>query len=222
MDDGKVNVMSVAMQTGVHSALDRALEDQVAVVIAGRPGMFSAGFDLTVMSSDGRAKYDMVMGGLRLAERVFTFPLPVVMACTGHAVAMGLFLLLAGDYRLGADGSILLAANEVSRGMNVPRSAIEIMRQRITPSALDRVVSLADPVPPDAAVACGVLDQLVAPGVVVESAMARAAELATLDLVAHRTTKMRLRAGAVEALRRALDEDDRELAVRTGVFQARA
>ena len=94
MDDGKVNVMSSAMQAELHAALDRAEADGAVVVLTGRPGVFSAGFDLTVLRAGGDEAPAMVRGGFELAYRVLSFPLPVVVACTGHAIAMGTFLLL--------------------------------------------------------------------------------------------------------------------------------
>jgi len=216
MDDGKVNVMSVDMQDQIHRALDVAEQDGVAVVLKGREGIFSAGFDLRVMSGSASEKLAMVMGGLRLAERVFSFPGPVVMACTGHAIAMGAFLLLCGDYRLGVDGPYRLVANEVALGMYVPRTCVEIMRHRLIPAALDRAVGLAEEFSGEKALACGFLDELADPGEVDDVAMIRAETFAALDREAHRVSKMRARAGAIEAVHRALAEDDRNLASRLG------
>jgi enoyl-CoA hydratase len=96
LDDGKVNVMSLKMLAAVNDALDQALWDQAVVVIAGRPGVFSAGFDLPVLRAGGAESAEMVRRGFVLAERLLSFPLPVVIACTGHALAMGAFLVLFG------------------------------------------------------------------------------------------------------------------------------
>ena len=104
MDDGKANVMSPAMQRDLHGALDRAESDDAIVVLVGREGVFSGGFDLNVLREGGRAADDMVQGGFELSLRMRSFPKPIVVACTGHAVAMGAFLLLSGDTRVGATG----------------------------------------------------------------------------------------------------------------------
>src|SRR5262245_27071908 len=101
LDDGKVNALSPAMQSQINRALDQAVGDRATVVLTGRPGVWSAGFDLGVLRSGGPAALDMVRSGFALAERLLAFPQPVVIACSGHAVAMGLFLLLSGDYRIG-------------------------------------------------------------------------------------------------------------------------
>src|SRR5262245_55828281 len=102
MDDGKVNALSPAMLAAVDEALDAAQQsDAMAVVLAGRPGRFSAGFDLGVLTAGGPDAEHMLRAGFELAERLLSFPRPVVIACTGHAVAMGSFLVCAGDYRVG-------------------------------------------------------------------------------------------------------------------------
>jgi enoyl-CoA hydratase len=212
MDDGKVNVLSSAMQGELHAALDRAAADAAVVVLAGREGVFSAGFDLRALSAGGADAVDMVTGGFELAARLLAFPSPVVVACTGHAVAMGAFLLLSGDYRVGADGPFRVTANEVAIGLTLPAAAAEVMRQRLTPAAFNRAALLAEVFDPGEAVAAGFLDRLVEPGRVVAEARARAEMLTLLDRSAHASTKLRTRHASLESLRRAIDADKAELA----------
>src|SRR4029450_11523443 len=114
MDDGKVNVMSLRMIATLNAALDRAEAERAVVLVTGREGVFSAGFDLPVLRAGGPDAVALVRAGFELAARMLAFPTPVVIACTGHAVAMGAFLLLSGDYRIGASGTYKLAANEVA------------------------------------------------------------------------------------------------------------
>jgi enoyl-CoA hydratase len=207
MDDHKVNVMSLAMQQDIHTGLDRAQADRVSVVISGRSGVFSAGFDLGVLRGGGPEAAAMLSGGFELCERLLTFPTPVVMACTGHAVAMGLFLLLSGDYRVGASGDYKLTANEVAIGLTVPRAAVEILRQRVAPSHLGRVAILAEPYSPSNALEAGLLDQVVEASVVVASAQSAAALTAALDFDAHAASKLRIRQETLNALRAAIEAD---------------
>jgi enoyl-CoA hydratase len=208
LDDGKVNVLSPAMQAAVHDALDRAEADGSVVVLAGREGIFSAGFDLGILGGAGEDGTAMVLGGFELAARLLAFPTPVVIACTGHAVAMGAFLLLSGDYRVGAAGPYTLRANEVAIGMTVPHVAVEVLRQRLTPAAFVRAATLAEPFAPDAAaVAAGFLDRVVDPRDVLLMAQDAAAALATLDLAAHAATKQRVREPALAAVRSAIERD---------------
>src|SRR5579863_5259475 len=98
MDDGKVNALSPAMLAELAAAFDQAATDNAVVVLAGRDGIFSAGFDLRVLTGGGPDAVPMLQAGFRLAERMLSFPAPVVIACTGHAIAMGVFLVLSADY----------------------------------------------------------------------------------------------------------------------------
>jgi enoyl-CoA hydratase/carnithine racemase len=205
MDDGKVNVLSPAMQAELNAALDRAEADQAVVLLSGRPGVFSAGFDLAVLQSQGDEASAMVSGGFELSLRLLGFPRPVVVACTGHAIAMGSFLLLSGDYRLGADGPYKIRANEVAIGLEIPQAAIEICRQRMTPAFLTRALLLAEVFSPADCVAGGYLDQVVPAGELAGAAHSLATALAGLDPSAHAASKRRLRAELLPALRDAIE-----------------
>jgi enoyl-CoA hydratase len=211
MDDGKVNVLSPAMQTAVNEALDRAEADVLAgvvkaIVLAGNAKVFSAGFDLGVFNSgDAEAALGMLAGGFELSIRTLTFPAPVIMAATGPAIAMGSFLLLSGDVRIGSPRS-RCQANEVAIGMTLPISAIEIMRMRLTRAAFQRAVSMAATFSGDDAVAGGWLDEVVEP----ENVLARAADVAaeaaaTLNTRAHVASKVKARDDALTAIRAGID-----------------
>ena len=161
MDDGKRNVLSLQMFAELSGALDRAEADRVAVVLAGRAGTFSAGFDLRTLGAGGPDAYRMVRTGFELAERMLAFPTPIVVACTGDARAMGAFLLLSADYRLGATGAYTIQANEVAIGITMPFFGVEICRQRLTPAHFQRAVINAEAFPAEDAVHAGFLDHLV-------------------------------------------------------------
>jgi enoyl-CoA hydratase len=208
MDDGKVNVLTLAMLAELDAALNRAAADRAVVVLTGRDRVFSAGFDLAVLRVGGAEAADLLRAGFDLAARLLAFPTPVLVACPGHAVAMGAFLVLSGDYRIGAGGPYKLTANEVAIGMTMPRAAVEICRQRLTPACFSRAVVLAEVFPPENAVAAGFLDRVVPAAELAEAAAATAAELARLDLDAHAATKLRARHRAATALREAIDADD--------------
>ena len=214
MDDGKVNVLSLRMITEINQALDRALHDAAVVVLAGRPRVFSAGFDLPVIRAGGPAATSMLHAGFELAERVLAYPRPVVIACTGHAVAMGAFLLLSGDYRVGAAGQYKITANEVAIGLTMPRAAVEICRQRLTPGHFNRATILAESFGPDSAVAAGFLDRACEPADFWDTVHRITAELATLDLDAHKATKLRARKAALAAVHDAIAADYAALAQR--------
>ena len=207
IDDGKVNVLSLPLLTELNAALDRAEQDQAVVILAGRQGVFSAGFDLPVLRAGGPDALAMLRAGFETAARLLAFPRPVVIACTGHAVAMGVFLLLSGDFRVGATGPFKITANEVAIGVTMPRAAVEICRQRLTPAYFHRAVVLAETFSPADAVAAGFLDRTVEASEVHEVARGVAAQLAALDMDAHAATKRRARGRALDAIRAAIDMD---------------
>src|ERR1700730_12827466 len=134
MDDGKVNAFSVPMLRAIHAAFDRAERDRAVLVLTGREGCFSAGFDLNVFARGGEEILEMLTLGATLAERILSFPTPVVGACTGHALPAGAFLLLSSDCRVVVEGPFRIGLNEVRIGMTVPWFAIEIARQRLHPA----------------------------------------------------------------------------------------
>ena len=211
MDDGKVNVLSPQMLDELQGALDRAEQEAGVVVLTGRDGRFSGGFDLAILQGGDKAAIDMLDAGFALAERLLRFPKPVVAACNGHAIAMAAFLLNSVDYRVGAKGAYRITANEVAIGLTMPRAAVEICRQRLTPAHLHRAVSLAEVYSPAGAAEAGFLDEVVEPSGLAATARARAALLLTLDPAAHAATKLRTRQQALGAVGAARAADNAEL-----------
>src|SRR3954471_3566330 len=197
IDDGKANAYSHEVLSSVHDALDEAEKDATAVLIAGRPGRFSAGFDLSVMTSGVEPMGSLVTERAELLLRVFTFPMPVVMACTGHALAAGGLMLLVGDRRIGAEGPFKIGLNEVAIGMPLPIFAVELARYRMPPSALDDVV-LGEVADPARAIATGFLDRVVGLEDVVKEATAEARRLAALRIGAVSRTKENVRSAIAE------------------------
>ena len=208
MDDGKMNALSLDMFRQLSDALARAEADRAVIVLRGREGVFSAGFDLRTLRAGGPDAYAMVRAGFELAERMLAFPRPIVVACTGHAIAMGAFLLLSGDYRLGASGAFKVGANEVAIGITMPFFGVEICRQRLAPAHFHRAVINAEIYTPEDAVAAGFLDRVVPASALEDAARTVAGELARLDQTAHAATKLRARAGALDAIRAAIEADD--------------
>jgi enoyl-CoA hydratase/carnithine racemase len=207
MDDGKVNALSPDMLAEVGTALDRATADEAVVLLTGRPGVLSAGFDLKVLRAGGPQAVAMFRSGFELAARMLAHPRPVVIACTGHAIAMGAFLLLSGDYRIGVAGPYRITANEVAIGITLPRAAAEICRQRLTPAAFNRATVLSDVFGPVDAVQAGFLDRVVGEPELADAAMHMAEQVRELDMAAHAATKLRARASALSAITAAITED---------------
>ena len=164
MDDGKANALSLPMQAELNAALDRALSEKAILVLTGRKNTFSAGFDLPTVVGGGGNAVNMFVGGFRLAERLLSYPSPIVAAVNGHAMAMGLFLAACADYAIGVDGVYKIVANEVAIGITMPRSALEICRQRLAPAHFNRAMLTSETYTPAAAIAAGFLDRVVPEG----------------------------------------------------------
>lgn len=207
MDDGKRNALSSEMFAELNAAFDRALAEKVPVILTGRPETFSAGFDLKVMMAGGAPAASMVLSGFELGERLMQFPTPVVVACNGNAIAMGAFLLLSSDYRIGTAGPYRVVANEVALGITMPYFAIEICRQRLTPQHFNRAVNNSEPYDPEDAVVAGWLDRVVPAAETMSTARSTIAGLMKLNAAAHAATKLRLRAVTLKAIRTAIEAD---------------
>jgi enoyl-CoA hydratase len=206
MDDGKVNVIGPAMQQALNEAIDNADRDDVgALVIAGNHRVFSGGFDLKVLTSgEAQPAIDMLRGGFELSYRLLSYPKPVVMACTGHAIAMGAFLLSSGDHRIAAH-AYNIQANEVAIGMTIPYAALEILKLRLTRSAYQQAAGLAKTFFGETALAAGFIDEMVMPEMVISRAEEAAGEFAGLHQHAHAATKLRARAESLKAIRAGID-----------------
>ncbi|MFY2860019.1 crotonase/enoyl-CoA hydratase family protein [Mycobacterium sp. THU-M104] len=206
MDDGKVNALGPTMQQALAEAIDRAEQENAgAVVIAGNERVFSGGFDLKILTSgEVRPAIDMLRGGFELAYRLLSHPKPVVMACTGPAIAMGAFLLTSGDHRVAAH-ACNIQANEVAIGMTIPYAALEIMKLRLTPAAYQQATGLAKTFFGETAVAAGFVDEIVLPEMVLNRAEEAAREFTGLHQHAHAATKLRARADALTAIRAGID-----------------
>jgi enoyl-CoA hydratase len=210
MDDGKVNALSPAMLEELASALDRAEVDGAVVVLTGRGQILSAGFDLKSLPEHPR---EMLSGGARLAERLLSFPQPVVAACNGNAIAMAAFILLSCDIRIGVRGDFRIGLNEAAIGLTVPWFGISLARHRLARPYADRCVVTAAMLDPEEAVRAGFLDRLVGAEELMPAALATAAELRQLNMDAHRATKLRVRADLLEGVRdgiERIESPDRE------------
>ena len=207
MDDGKVNIMSIAMLQALHDAFEKAFQESSAIVLTGREGVFSAGFDLTVFTQGAKALLSMLTLGARLAERVMSSPVPVITACNGNCLPMGAFLMLSADYRIGALGDAKIGLNEVEIGLTMPQFAIEIARHRLTPSYFNRSVITAEMFNPIQAIEAGFLDEVVEVKNLLPKSLNVAARLAGLNKKAFRETKMKARSNSLDALREAIESE---------------
>lgn len=201
IDDGKRNALSPQVLRGINKALDRAESDHAIVIMTGRESVFSAGFDLHVMKRGGLEALRMLRAGYALTARVMAYPYPVIAACNGHALAMGVFLMLSADYVIGSRGDFKIAANEVAIGLTMPRVASAMLHHRLHPAAFQRAVTLSEYFDAESALSAGFFDELVDPVDLIPRAEARAKELRELDQRAHTASKRRIRAALIRKIR---------------------
>jgi enoyl-CoA hydratase len=208
MDDGKVNAFSLEMLSALHEAFDRAEHDGAVVLLRGRDGYFSAGFDLQVFAGgDAERIVEMLRLGATLTQRIMSFPAPVLIASDGHAVAAGAFMLMAADVRIGVDGEFRVGLNEVQIGLTMPQFVIELARQRLHPGHLAHAVIDAAMYTPREAVHVGYLDKVVPAAELGEAAQREAERLAGLNRVAHAATKQRVRSPSLAAIGAAIEDE---------------
>lgn len=206
-DDGKANVVGPATLEAFRAHLARASDEARAVVLVGREGKFSAGFDLSVMTSSDEAMRNLVSDGAELLCEMYEYPLPIVAACTGHALAMGALLLLASDFRVGAQGPFKIGLTEVAIGMPLPIFVIEFGKDRLLPTAFTRATLGAEIFDADGAAEIGYLDAAVPVDRVVDEAMDRARTLAGYRTGAYARSKRLAHEGVCARVRATLAED---------------
>lgn len=207
LDDGRANAVSPAVAAALAAALDRAEREAGAVVLTGRPGRFSAGFDLAVMTGGIEGMRALVQAGAELALRMFGFPRPLVIACTGHALAAGAVFLCSADLRLGAQGPFKIGLNEVAIQLPLPVFALELARARLATRWFTRSVSQAHIFDPAGACEAGYLDEVAPAETLLDAALQRAGVLAALPDPAFRLTKERERGALIAAVRATLVAD---------------
>ena len=203
-DDGKANAVGYALIEALNDGLDRASDEAESLVIAGREGMFSAGFDLQEIGKGAAAAGALVDRGARLLLRLFSHPQPVVAAATGHAIAAGAFMLLASDSRLAAEGSYKFGLNETAIGMALPVFGIQLARARLASQHLTQAVTQATLYDAAGAQAVGFVDRVLPAQALYQAAIEEAARLGELDRAAYAANKLAWRQPYIDAIRASL------------------
>ena len=207
LSNGKVNAISPEVISAFNAALDQAEKDRAVVIITGQPGILSGGYDLKVMTASPEQAIELVRQGSSLARRLLSHPFPVVIACPGHAVAKGAFLLLSVDYRIGVEGPFSIGLNEVQIGMTMHHAGIELARDRLRKSAFHRSVINGEMFNPVSAVEAGFLDQVVKPEALLDTAREVARQLKKINMKAHKNTKLKVRKELLDTLEKAIELD---------------
>ena len=207
LNNGKVNAVSHALIAEFNAGLDQAEQAKAIVIVTGQPGILSGGYDLKVMMSSPQNAVDLVTAGSTLARRMLAHPQPIIVACPGHAVAKGAFMLLSADYRIGVEGNFNIGLNEVQIGMTMHHVGIELARERLTKPAFQRSVINAEMFNPQTAIAAGFLDRVVAADQLMIAANEHAQVLKKINLTAHKNTKLKVRKAFLELLDQSIATD---------------
>ena len=211
LNNGKVNAISPDVIVAFNAALDQAVQDRAVVIITGQPGILSGGYDLKVMTSSPQNAVVLVTAGSTLARRMLAHPYPIIVACPGHAIAKGAFILLSADYRIGVEGPFNIGLNEVQIGMTMHHAGIELARDRLRRSAFHRSVINGEIFNPEGAMDAGFLDKVVPAEQLMATAVAAAQQLKKINMTAHKNTKLKVRKAFLETLDKAIELDQQHL-----------
>ncbi len=207
LDDGKANVFSTKMSTDINECLDEVSKEDGCIVLTGREGMFSAGFDLkTLQGGDMDQIQEMTTTGFKLLSRIFSFPRPVIAACSGHGIALGTFLLCCCDYRIGIKGDFMLGANEMRTNMVIPPPILELIKFRVAQSHKYRAVLGAEMYTFENAKEAGLIDEVVDSNILMETAFNKAKDLATMGHPSYSMTKQLYIAEPLKKINDGIDE----------------
>ena len=190
LDDGKANVFSSEMSKQVNACLDQVETESGCLIITGKEGMFSAGLDLkTIQGGDIEKIQEMSVSAFKLLARIFSFPRPVIAACSGHGIALGTFLLCCCDYRIGVKGEFMLGANEMRTNMVIPTPILELIKFRVNDSHKYRAVLGAEMYSLTDAQDAGLIDEVVNQDELISVAIEKAKDLATMGHPSYSLTK---------------------------------
>lgn len=206
VDDGKANVVGHSFIDELYRALEQAEQEAaVAVVLRGRSGLFSAGFDLREFEKGEAEGAALALRGFELLTRLYSYPLPLIAACTGHGIAMGAFIIMACDLRIAVRGNFKMSLPETAIGMDMPEVPLLLVRSRISPRHLTRVALLAEVYNPERALEAGFIDELVDADELSDRCLAAAQQLAQLPAAQFAKNKLIIRGPALDSMRASLE-----------------
>lgn len=154
------NALNPALVKALTKALQEAASVADAVVVSGRPGMFSAGLDVPeLLQLDREALSRAWQGFLELSGTIARMPVPTAFALTGHAPAAGIVMALFGDYRVMASG-FKTGLNEVQVGLVVPSVIHQALVRAVGPHTAERILVAGEIMNSDQAAKIGLVDEL--------------------------------------------------------------
>lgn len=207
IDNGKANAISHEVIDGLNASLDKAATENKVVILTGKNGILSGGFDLKVMTASPKSAKELVTRGSQLSLKMLSFPQPIIIACNGHAIAKGAFLLLSADYRIGVEGAYKIGLNEVMIGMTMHHAGMAIAKARLSNVYLNRSVNNSEIFDPKQAVDAGFLDVVVPENQLLSTAVKVASMFFKLNKKAHAETKLKVRKQHLQNLEKAIQLD---------------
>ncbi|SEB71321.1 enoyl-CoA hydratase [Tenacibaculum sp. MAR_2009_124] len=207
LNNGKVNAISHEVVDELNACLDKAEANKKIVILTGQSGIFSGGYDLKSMTASPQSALDLVTKGSKLSLKMLSFPFPIIIACNGHAIAKGAFLLLSADYRLGTEGDFKIGLNEVMIGMTMHNAGIEIAKSRLSSVYLERSVNNSEIYKPKDAISAGFLDKVVPQDHLLPTAIKIAEMFGQLNAKAHAATKLKVRKDYLRKIEKAIQQD---------------
>jgi 3,2-trans-enoyl-CoA isomerase len=185
-----VNALNPSLIAELGKALSEHGGSARALVLSGRPGMFTAGLDVPALLALDRAQMATLWRDFLILMRTLAHaPVPVVCAITGHSPAGGAVMAVFCDARVMAHGEFSIGLNEVAVGLPVPPMVVDAYARLVGPGRAERDLAVARLMTPEEALAAGLVDELAAPQDVVPRAIARAAALAAMPANAQRETR---------------------------------
>lgn len=205
LDDGKANAFSNLMFDAVNAAMDKADAEAKIIVIRGRAGIFSAGYNLKELMLGGDTAVQLVKRGSDFAVRMMETRKPIIVAGDGHVIALGAFLFLAADYRIGKNGPFQVGLPETANGLPMHNFGRELAMPRLSQRHFSRAFINGEMFTPDAAVEVGYLDEAVDD---VDAAIAKRIDFfKTISLNAFAINKPRGHQTLMPGLRQAIQDD---------------
>ena len=224
LDRPPANAIDLDLLADLAAALDAARADDAvrAVVLTGAGRFFSGGRDLNAVPLEAAGVRRLNALFLDAFDKLFSFPKPTVAMINGHAIAGGLVLVLACDYRLGLDGDYKIGLNEVAIGASYPRVAFEVVRLRLTHQRACELMLGAALYPASQALRLGVADELFPAESFEATVLRRAARLGSYPREVFSHTKQTLIAEAIERVRAETVEEAEAVSALWGLPESRA
>ncbi|MEZ0152165.1 MAG: enoyl-CoA hydratase/isomerase family protein [Candidatus Reddybacter sp.] len=202
MSHGKANALDLEFLRALSRTFEElSTSDVGAVVITGSDGIFSAGVDLKRLVAGG-VEYtrEFIPALIDTFTQMFFFPRPLVAACNGHAIAGGAVMLCAADVRYAARGKGRIGVPELLIGVPFPLIVMQIIKYAVRPDQFQEIIYIGKNYDTESALEVGFCEQVFEAEKLIESACARAQELAEIPGESFSFSKAAMRVGVKDIL----------------------